>query len=128
MKGAWPDDGTWTDDESYKRERSDHTERRARAGNWASDADKKASVKRRRRVSASHSSVDLDKVESIRDDQAMDCAKRVCGNATDLTEAETFLDMLGIRRQVRGEPDPDRYLAHCFADLRTPRREDGSVA
>lgn len=110
MKGAWPDDAIHSDG----------------AGNWGGE--KAVKVRRKRRASASHTNVDLDKVEPIRDDQACACAEIVCGMADDSTEANMMLDMLGIRRQVRGEPDPDRYLAHCFADLRTPRREDGSVA
>lgn len=95
-------------------------------GNWGGE--KAAKIRRKRRASASHGSIDLDVVASPTDDQAKSCAVIVCANVTDAASARTALEMLGILRQVRGEPDPDRYLAHCFADLRRTRHADGTVA
>lgn len=86
-------------------------------GNWLDEATKQASLRKKRRSSASHGTVDLDKVEEIRDEQAMAFARVAAGHHdTDTDSTRLILDMLGILKQVRGEPDPDRYLAHCRRD------------
>ncbi len=90
---------------------------------WEDDNVKQASLRKKRRSSASHGTVDLDRVETPTDEAAMDCAQTVAGYepsagfvTTDADSTRLVLDMLGILKQVRGEPDPDRYLAHCFVD------------
>lgn len=95
-------------------------------GNWDSEAAKVKSIKRRRRQT--DHDLDFSPIVPPTDEKARACAVTVCGNALDAADASTILDQLGILRQVRGEPDPDRYLAHCFNDLRRPRMADGSMA
>jgi hypothetical protein len=95
-------------------------------GNWESKAAKIKSIKRRRRQT--DNDLDYSPIIPPSDEKARTCAEIVCGNAIDADDASTILDQLGILRQVRGEPDPDRYLAHCFSDLRRPRHADGSMA
>jgi hypothetical protein len=106
VKGAWPDDSVFPD-------------------NWGSAADKQKKISRKR--ARTDQSLDLDPIVPPTDEKARACAETVCANALDAADASTILDQLGILRQVRGEPDPDRYLAHCFNDLRRPRMADGSM-
>ena len=86
-------------------------------GNWESEQDKALKIRKKRRSSASHASVDLDQVSTPTDAQAHAAARIIAGQPEATVESTTtILDMLGILKQVRGEPDPDRYLAHCFVD------------
>jgi hypothetical protein len=84
---------------------------------WPDEETKQIAIRKKRRSSASHASVDLDRVETPTDAQAHAAARIIAGQP-DIgpDETRTILDMLGILKQVRGEPDPDRYLAHCFVD------------
>ncbi len=84
---------------------------------WEDDNVKQASLRKKRRSSASHGTVDLDKVIPPSDELAHAAARIIAGQPDATVESTiTVLDMLGILKQVRGEPDPDRYLAHCFVD------------
>ncbi len=84
---------------------------------WEDDNVKQASLRKKRRSSASHGTVDLEKVTPPSDELAHAAARIIAGQSDiDAAETRTILDMLGILKQVRGEPDPDRYLAHCFVD------------
>jgi hypothetical protein len=95
-------------------------------GNWESKAAKVKSIKRRRRQTDHE--LDFAPIIPPTDGQAFAVSRITCGASRDADEARMFLDQLGILRQVRGEPDPDRYLAQCFDDLRRPRHADGSMA